>query len=100
MERKPNGESSLGRSGIVFMDYPKNREFPQPMRVWPLNANSNRGDMFFEFCPIRHKAWGFEKGESHKLKYRLFVFDGILTRYEAEELWQAFAHPPTIVIEN
>ncbi len=94
------GESSLGRSGIVFMDYPKNREFPQPMRVWPLNANSNRGDMFFEFCPIRHKAWKYKKGEKQKLKYRLFVFEGNLTSNEAEELWQAFAHPPTVVIEN
>ncbi len=94
------GESSSGRSGIVFMDYPKNREFPEPMRVWPLNSNNNRGDMFFEFCPIRHKAWGFEKGEKQKLKYRLFIFDGSLTINEAEELWQAFAHPPTIVIKN
>ncbi len=93
------GESTTGRSGVVFMDNPQNREFPEPMRVWPLNVNKNRGDMFFEFCPIRHKSWKFEKGETYRLKYRMFVFDGDLNSNEAEALWQAFANPPEVVFE-
>ena len=94
------GESTNGRSGVVFMDNPQNREFPEPMRVWPLNANSNRGDMFFEFCPIRHNSWKFKKGETYRLKYRMFVFDGNVSSSEAEALWQAFGNPPEVVIEK
>ncbi len=94
------GTSSVGRSGILFMDYPQNREFPEPMRVWPLNANNNRGDLFFEFCPIRIKSWKMEYGKKYQLKYRLFVSDGNVSSFDAEALWQSFAHPPTVVIEN
>ncbi len=93
------GESGKGRSGILFMSYPSNREFPEPMRVWPLNANSNRGDLFFEFCPIRHKSWHFERGKDYTLKYRLYVYDGALSAKDAEMIWQGFAHPPVVIME-
>jgi hypothetical protein len=94
------GESTTGRSGVVFMDNPQNREFPEPMRVWPLNTNKNRGDMFFDYCPIRHKSWRFEKGETCRLKYRLYVFDGSINNNKAEVLWQAFGNPPEVVFEE
>jgi len=94
------GESATreGRSGILFLSYPANRMHPEPMRVWPLDANNGRGDMFFEFCPIRHKAWKIEKGSDYTLKYRLVIFDGEMTPEEAENYWQAFANPPVITI--
>lgn len=90
------GESAAkeGRSGILFLSYPANRMHPEPMRVWPLDANGGRGDMFFEFCPIRYKDWKIEKGIDYTLKYRLVVFDGKMTPEEAENYWQAFANPP------
>jgi hypothetical protein len=88
-----------GRSGILFLSYPANRMHPEPMRVWPENQNG-RGDMYFEFCPIRHKDWKIEKGNDYTLKYRLIVFDGKMTPEEAENYWQAFANPPLIVINN
>jgi hypothetical protein len=96
------GESatSQGRSGILFMSFPANRMHPEPMRVWPLDANAGRGDMYFEFCPIRHKDWKIEKGNDYTLKYRLVVFDGKMTPEEAENYWQAFANPPQISIVN
>ena len=45
------GESDVeeGRSGILFLSHPLNREHPEPVRVWPEDANGNRGDLFFEF---------------------------------------------------
>ena len=94
------GESATreGRSGILFLSYPSNRMHPEPMRVWPLDANDGRGDMFFEFCPIRHKDWKIEKGNDYTLKYRLVIFDGKMTPEEAENYWQAFANPPVITI--
>jgi len=93
------GESATkeGRSGILFMSFPANRMHPEPMRVWPEDQNG-RGDVYFEFCPIRHKDWKLEKGNDYTLKYRLVVFDGKITPEEAENYWQAFANPPVITI--
>lgn len=94
------GESATkeGRSGILFLSYPANRMHPEPMRIWPMDANGGRGDMYFEFCPIRHKDWKIEKGNDYTLRYRLIVFDGKMTPEEAENYWQAFANPPQITI--
>ena len=96
------GESSTpeGRSGILFLSYPANRMHPEPMRVWPLDANGKRGDMYFEFCPIRNKEWKIQKGSDYALRYRMVVFDGKLTTEEAEMYWQEFANPPRVIIEN
>ena len=88
-----------GHSGILFLSYPANRMHPEPMRVWPEDSNG-RGDVYFEFCPIRHKDWKLEKGNDYTLKYRLVVFDGKMTPEEAENYWQAFANPPKIVVDN
>jgi len=95
------GQSSTpeGRSGILFMSFPANRMHPEPMRVWPEDQNG-RGDVYFEFCPIRHKEWKLERGNDYTLKYRLVVFDGKMTPEDAENYWQAFANPPLIVIDN
>ncbi len=95
------GESATpeGRSGILVMSYPANRMHPEPMRVWPEDSNG-RGDVYFEFCPIRHKEWKLEKGNDYTLKYRLIIFDGKMTPEMAENYWQAFANPPVIAIEN
>ena len=52
------GESGVqeGRSGILFLSHPLNRAHPEPLRVWPMDANGGRGDMYFEFTPIRHES--------------------------------------------
>lgn len=96
------GESKTkeGRSGILFMGLPTNRQFPEPMRVWPINSNGGRGDMFFEFCPIRHKEWKIESREEYSLNYRMLIFDGTLTAEEAEIFWQGFADPPITIINS
>ncbi len=96
------GESKTkeGRSGILFMGLPTNRQFPEPMRVWPINSNNGRGDMFFEFCPIRHKEWKIESQKEYSLNYRMLIFDGKLTAEEAELYWQGFADPPKIIIKS
>jgi hypothetical protein len=86
-----------GRSGILFMGHPANREFPEPMRVWPVNQNG-RGDLYFEFCPIRHHDWILEKGKEYSLKYRLLVFDGAVSEAEAEQYWQDFGIPPRVEV--
>ncbi|MEQ8422682.1 MAG: PmoA family protein, partial [Arenibacter algicola] len=95
------GESADGKgtNGVLFLSYPENRAHPEPMRVWPIDGNGGRGDMFFEFCPIRHEEWKIEPNKDYRLKYRMVVFDGKLTAEEAESYWKSFAEMPRIVIE-
>lgn len=96
------GESNTteGRSGILFMGFPDNKEFPEPMRVWPIDGNNGRGDMFFEFCPIRHVEWKIESKKEYSLKYRMLIFDGEMTSELAEIHWQSFANPPKVIIKS
>ena len=93
-----SGESADGKgsNGILFMSHPENRAHPEPMRVWPMDGNGGRGDMFFEFCPIRHEEWKIEPNNDYQLNYRMVVFDGELNAEEAEAYWQAFANPSII----
>lgn len=95
-----SGESSDGKgtNGILFMSHPTNRMHPEPMRIWPIDGNNGRGDMFFEFCPIRHEEWKIEPNKEYELKYRMVVFDGELKAEEAEAYWQAFTDPPKVEI--
>ncbi len=86
-----------GWTGILFMSHPNNREHPEPMRVWP--AASHEGQLFFEFCPIRHLAWEIIPGVDNILRYRLLVFEGEITTDEAEMYWNGLAHPPEIMFE-
>jgi hypothetical protein len=92
------GESATatGRSGILFMSHPSNRMHPEPMRVWPLDANGGRGDMYFEFVPIRHDDWKLEPKQNYSLKYRMIVFDGKLDAATAEKYWNSFAANPKV----
>jgi hypothetical protein len=95
------GESEVeeGRSGILFMSHPSNRMHPEPMRVWPLDANGGRGDMYFEFVPIRHDDWKIDPNQTYTLKYRMIIFDGEMDADKAENYWNSFAGNPEIVFE-
>ncbi|MCK4772449.1 MAG: PmoA family protein [Candidatus Latescibacteria bacterium] len=88
----PSGISS----GILFCSHPGNRAHPEPMRVWPEDANDGRGDVFFEFCPIRHSKWTIYPGKDYVMKYRMLVFDGEISPEIAESVWQHYAQPVSI----
>lgn len=89
--------SKGGKSGITFFSHPANREHPEPMRVWPETQNG-RGDVYFEFCPIRHKSWDLFPGNVYRLKYRMLVYDGTIDQATADRLWNDFAYPPAVKI--
>jgi hypothetical protein len=82
-------------SGILFCSHPGNRAHPEPMRVWPEDSNG-RGDVFFEFCPIRHQHWTIYPEKDYVMKYRMLVFDGEISPEVAESVWQNFAQPVSI----
>lgn len=96
------GESAVekGRSGILFLSHPSNRMHPEPMRVWPLDANGGRGDMYFEFVPIRHDDWKLEPKQNYTLKYRMIVFDGKMDAKTAEMYWSSFAANPKVEMDK
>jgi hypothetical protein len=87
-------------SGILFMCNPENFSFPQPMRIWPENANSGNGDMYFQFCPIRENDWHLEPAKQYFQKYRLIVYDGEISEKEAEQMWMDYSNPPEIIINK
>lgn len=95
------GESADGKgtNGVLFLSKPENKSHPEPMRVWPIDGNEGRGDMFFEFCPIRHQEWKIEPSKAYRLSYRMVVFEDKLSVEEAESYWQHFAETPEIIIE-
>ena len=92
------GYENGSRSGIVFMSSPSNRKHPESMRVWPEDMNEGRGDMFFEFCPIRHEEWVLDPGKEYSQSYRMLVYDGTIDKEIAERLWTDFAYPPLVTI--
>lgn len=85
------GQLGKGEGGILFLSHPNNYNAPEPIRVWPPDANGGRGDQFFNFSPTKNKDWVLKAGNSYTLRYRLIVFDGTLSANEAEQLWQSFA---------
>jgi hypothetical protein len=84
--------------GILFLSHPLNRDHPEPMRVWPVDANEGRGDLFFEFCPIRHNSWILVPGKEYALNYRLLVFDYPISHEEADLYWKSFVNSPEVKI--
>lgn len=79
-----------GQSGILFLSHNNNKSHPEPLRVWPVGQYNGEGNVFVEFCPIRHESWEIQPDNRYTLKYRMIVFDGDLTSEEAEAYWRAF----------
>ena len=91
------GESIAGegKSGILFLSHPSNRMHPEPMRVWPSDMNG-RGDLYFEFVPIRHVDWKLNPSQNYTLKYRMVVYDGHMDQETADLYWNSFAFLPEV----
>ena len=77
-------------TGLLFLSDPGNYDFPQPMRIWPENSNGV-GHQYFEFTPIREKAWILEPGKPYAQKYRIWVREGRLNPDQAEQQWRQYA---------
>ena len=96
-----NGATGAGEySGIVFFSHFANRDHPEPMRVWPLDAAEGKGYMFFEFCPIRLKSWNLYPDKRYELRYRMIVYDGKMNPGTAETIWQNYACRPAITLKK
>ena len=95
-----SGDLGGTRGGILFLSFPENYNFPEPIRVWPENENKGRGDLMFNISPIKNKEWILRASHPYTIKYRLLVFDGQLSPEEAESTWQSFAYPPAVSVQK
>lgn len=88
-----------GRSGFLVMGSPENYNAPEPLRIWDEKANGGRGDAFVNFAPTKNEDWLLNSGNKYRLRYRIFTFDGEITKERAESLWNDFAYPPEVKIK-
>ncbi|MBC8184446.1 PmoA family protein [candidate division KSB1 bacterium] len=87
------GKTDKGNGGVLFISHPENHEYPEPMRIWP------QGDVFFGYCPVVYADWNMVPNESYVRKYRVIVYDGTITKDEAEQYWYNFIHLPQIDVK-
>jgi hypothetical protein len=91
-----DGPSESGKVGIIMMGHPQNFNHPEPLRVWPSDANNNNGDVFINFSPTRNTDWPLEPRNTYTLRYRMIVFTGEQDTAQAEKFWNDYANPPVI----
>ena len=93
-----SGDLNGTETGLLFMSDPGNFDSPQPMRIWPIDSNGGIGHQYFEFTPIREKAWILESGKSYSQRYRVWVQEGGMEPETADAAWQAYSNYPDIKI--
>ncbi|UOB16452.1 PmoA family protein [Abyssalbus ytuae] len=85
------GELGDDYGGVIIMSFPKNYNYPEPLRIWPVNYE-DRGDVFVNFSPTKNTEWTMLPGKVYTLKYRLAVFNGKMSAETAEKLWSQFTN--------
>jgi len=93
------GQCAKGRSGFLILGYPENYNSPEPLRIWDENANGGRGDVFVNFAPTKNKNWELQPNNKYKLRYRIFMYDGEMTKDVADRLWNDYAYPPQVIVK-
>ncbi|SFE05243.1 Methane oxygenase PmoA [Chitinophaga sp. CF118] len=93
---KITGRTADGQAGILILCAEDNYDFPQPLRVWP--ENNERGEIMMNYSPTKMKSWQLLPGNEYIQRYRIMVYINDLTVEEAENAWQAFAHPPVVKV--
>ena len=68
---------------------------PEPMRVWPMDANGEE-ETLFRICSYPVRTLGDQAFPDYTLKYRMIVFDGKIDKQTAELYWNSFAKMPKI----
>ncbi|MDR9366318.1 MAG: DUF6807 family protein [Balneolaceae bacterium] len=97
-----NGVSEVqeGRSGVLFMTNPGNHDFPERLRLWPIDSNGGEENVYINFNPAQDKDWTLEPGKSYTLQYRMIVYDGEIDAETAERYWTSYANPPKVEVRS
>lgn len=82
------GAAGEGKTaGVLMMGAPKNHAHPELLRTWD---NQHNGAVFANFNPVQEASWTFEPGGEYTRRYRVFVYDGVLTKAQAHRLWEEY----------
>lgn len=87
------GEVDGARVGIAILCHPENFRAPQPMRLHPTEP-------FFNFAPQQAGDMEIKPGQRYISRYRFVVHDGPPDRAELDRLWNDYAHPPVVKVEQ
>lgn len=77
------------KAGVLMMSHPQNHNHPERLRTW--NPGTHNGAIFINFNPVQDESQVLPAGEIDRRRYRLFIFDGIITTDEAEQIWREYA---------
>jgi hypothetical protein len=47
----------------------------------------------------RIKNWELQPNNKYKLRYRIFMYDGEMTKDVADRLWNDYAYPPQVIVK-
>ncbi|MGI8603573.1 MAG: PmoA family protein [Verrucomicrobiales bacterium] len=89
-----SGPTPHGSAGIGILCHPDNHDAPQRMRLW---GDDKEGRIFFNYVPIQETDWQIKPGETIRMRYRLFIFEGAPNRDRIESAWRDYARPPKVV---
>ncbi len=85
---KTEGVTREERSaGVLLMGHPLNHAHPELLRTWDKQHN---GAVFANFNPVQEASWKFEPGNDYVRRYRVFVYDGELSKKQADRLWEKY----------
>jgi hypothetical protein len=86
---KAEGVAGEGKTaGFLMMGAPTNFGHPELLRTWDSQHN---GAVFANFNPVQEASWHFEPGRDYLRRYRVFVYDGELTKEQADRLWKRYS---------
>ncbi len=86
---KVEGHAEKGQTaGVLLMSCPKNHDHPELLRTW--DKSTHDGAIFINFNSVQNESWTFEQGGKYIRRFRVFVYDGILSPEQAEAMWKLY----------
>lgn len=80
-------------AGFTIFTHPTNFRFPEPVRIHPTMP-------YFVYTPCPLGDWSIEPGKPHVSRYRCVAHDGAADSQKLNQLWQDFAEPPIVSVEQ
>ncbi len=87
------GQLDGASAGMAILCHPLNFRAPQPMRLHPTEP-------FFNYAPQQAGDMEIKPGEKYVSRYRFVVLDGAPVKAELDRLWNDYAHPPIVKVEE
>ena len=87
------GEIDGAKAGLAILCHPDNFRAPQPMRLHPTEP-------FFCYAPQQSGDMEIKPGNTYVSRYRFVVHDGPPDKAELDRLWNDFAKPPVVKLEE